>query len=168
MKVIEGNLINLALRGHFDVIGHGVNCFCLQRAGIACALNNVFGTGDSRIYSLEGTYQKGDKTKLGLIQGYSFSLPYNVPALGMLPVETDRKEVTVLNCYTQYSAGIDKVYLDYEALAKCLTKINEDYEGKEVGLPKIGCGLAGGDWKIVSDMMQDILTKVSLTVVIYK
>jgi O-acetyl-ADP-ribose deacetylase (regulator of RNase III) len=35
MKEIEGDLIDLAKRGHFDVVTHGCNCFCTMGAGIA-------------------------------------------------------------------------------------------------------------------------------------
>jgi hypothetical protein len=41
------------------------------------------------------------------------------------------------------------VALDYEALTLCMRKINYTFTGKHIGLPMIGCGLAGGDWNIV-------------------
>ena len=42
MKVIEGDLIQLALTGEFDVIIHGCNCFCAMVAGIAQSIRSVF------------------------------------------------------------------------------------------------------------------------------
>ena len=41
--------------------------------------------------------------------------------------------------------GVSKP-LDYEALTLCLRKINHIFKGKHIGLPLIGCGLAGGVW----------------------
>ena len=38
MKIISGNLITLALEGHFDVIVHGCNCFGVMGAGIAAQM----------------------------------------------------------------------------------------------------------------------------------
>jgi len=35
MKIVNGDLIKMALAGEFDVIVHGSNCFCNFGAGIA-------------------------------------------------------------------------------------------------------------------------------------
>lgn len=35
MKEIEGDLIQMALNGDFDIIAHGCNCFNTMRSGIA-------------------------------------------------------------------------------------------------------------------------------------
>ena len=35
MKIVEGNLLDMAVNGDFDVIIHGCNCFCNMGAGIA-------------------------------------------------------------------------------------------------------------------------------------
>jgi O-acetyl-ADP-ribose deacetylase (regulator of RNase III) len=35
IKYVDGDLIKLALKGEFDVIVHGCNCFCQMGAGIA-------------------------------------------------------------------------------------------------------------------------------------
>jgi hypothetical protein len=40
--------------------------------------------------------------------------------------------------------------------------------GESVGLPLIGCGLAGGNWKIVEVMIQETLVAKGLQVVIYQ
>jgi O-acetyl-ADP-ribose deacetylase (regulator of RNase III) len=58
--------------------------------------------------------------------------------------------------------------LDYEALALCLRKINHSFKGLRVGLPKIGCGLAGGNWGKVKSLIQSELKDCDVTVVILK
>jgi len=55
------------------------------------------------------------------------------------------KPVTVINAYGQFGCGIDKRRTAYEALEKALTKVNKDFPEGTIGMPKIGCGLAGGD-----------------------
>mgnify|MGYP001795501660 FL=1 len=35
MKTIKGDLVKLAIKGEFDLIIHGCNCFCTMGAGIA-------------------------------------------------------------------------------------------------------------------------------------
>ena len=62
-KQMQGDLIELALRGHFDVITHGCNCFCKQGAGIARSMAEVFRTNDPERYTLEHPYRRGDYSK---------------------------------------------------------------------------------------------------------
>jgi len=131
-KEVEGCLIAKALSGEFDVIGHGCNCFCTQRNGIAPLMVKAFGTDD---FHLEHKDFKGDINKLGQID-------YQKRYVG----KTGNSILQVVNCYTQYNySRVDKP-LDYEALTLCMRKINHQFKGKYIGLPLIGCGLAGGIW----------------------
>lgn len=134
-KEVEGNLITLALEGAFDVVAHGCNCFCTMGAGIAPHMAKAFGCNE---FPLEEDDHKGDINKLGCIEfGY-----YNLP---------DGKRIYPVNAYTQYSTGPNHddgvpFPLDYAALRLCMKKINNFFRGKHIGLPLIGCGLAGGVW----------------------
>lgn len=177
-KEIKGNLITLALQGEFDVITHGCNCFCTMGAGIAPQMAKAF---DCDIFELEGDEYKGDINKLGQIDSkrlkeydygnnqyewleFLWDLDSNIKPTG--------KELIVVNSYTQYkygrnhSDGVDKP-VDYDALTLCLRKINHNFKGKHVGLPQIGCGLAGGDWNIVKNIIQKELKDCKVTVVIF-
>jgi O-acetyl-ADP-ribose deacetylase (regulator of RNase III) len=49
-----------------------------------------------------------------------------------------------------------------------MRKINHRFKGKHIGLPKIGAGLAGGDWDRIKKIIQSELTDCIVTVVIYK
>jgi len=71
----------------------------------------------------------------------------------------------VINAYTQYLGGAN---LDYEALTLVLRKINHKFKGEHIGLPQIGCGIAGGDWKKVRKIIKRELKNCYVTVVIYK
>ena len=42
MKIVAGDLLQLALDDHFDVIIHGCNCFCTMGAGIAASIRLEF------------------------------------------------------------------------------------------------------------------------------
>lgn len=50
--------------------------------------------------------------------------------------------------------------LKYELLQECLDRLVTKAEGMDatIHMPKIGSGLAGGDWKIIEKMVEDILT----------
>lgn len=139
-KEIKGNLIKLALAGEFDVIAHGL---------------------------------KGDINKLGNIDYEYFTdkIDY-IRKSNPNDLYTDDVLVIVVNAYIQYhygknhSDGVSKP-LDYEALTLCMRKINHNFKGKHIGLPQIGCGLAGGDWEIVKEIIQTELIDCNGTVVIY-
>lgn len=154
-REIKGDLIALAKGGTFDVITHGCNCFCQMGAGIAPQMVKAFGVNQ---YKLEESYTKGDVNKLGQIEWF-------VERQGPIPF--------VVNSYTQYHYGINPYDgkakpLDYEALTLCLRKINRVFNGKRIGLPQIGCGLAGGDWAIVKGVIQTELKDCDVSVVIFK
>ena len=161
---IKGDLIKLALDGKFDVITHGCNCFCTMSAGIAPQMVKAFNVNK---FSMESKDQVGNINKLGCID-------YEVKTLtgGKSEFDFFEFDLTIINSYTQYgfgrnhSNGIEQP-LDYEALTLCLRKINHLFKGKHIGLPKIGCGLAGGSWSIVSKIIRDELRECDVTIVIY-
>lgn len=156
-KEIEGDLIKLAKEGAFDVITHGCNCMCNMGAGIAPQMAKAF---KCDVFPKEGPEYKGDINKLGTIDYLQIPIGHG---LGL----------TVVNSYTQYhygrnhSDGVSRP-IDYEALTMCMRKMNHVFKGKHVGLPKIGAGLAGGDWNRIKQIIQDELKDCDVTVVIYK
>jgi O-acetyl-ADP-ribose deacetylase (regulator of RNase III) len=150
-NIIEGNLIDLALKGEFEVIAHGCNCFCVMGAGIAEQMKNVFDANNPEKFYLEGNLYIADINKLGQID---FS-----------PVLIPKGMINLVNCYTQYAPGRN---LDYAALELCLKKISHQFKSYSIGLPKIGCGIAGGDWEIVEKMIKKHLYNLNVTVVEYK
>lgn len=57
--------------------------------------------------------------------------------------------------------------LRYARLAFCLDSV-ECFGFDRIHMPKIGCGLAGGDWNIVSELIQDILVDNGVEVYVYE
>lgn len=170
---IEGDLIKLALEDKFDVIAHGCNCFCRMKRGIAPQIAKAFRVDE---YNYETLLWEGDINKLGQIQYYWMN-PKNVREL----VDTQSKihTLAVVNAYTQYHWDTQTKPLDYEALTLCLRKINHTFKGKHIGLPLIGCHLAGGIWdkthidadivhKDVKTIIQEELKDMDVTIVHYK
>lgn len=132
---IKGDIIQLALENTFNVIAHGCNCYCIQGKGIAKQMKDTFQTNK---YPLERIEEKGNINKLGLID---YMLYYQGDCF-----------VQVVNAYTQYGPGPN---LDYNALRLCLRKINHIFPNHHIGLPQIGCGIAGGIWDINEFAMQN-------------
>lgn len=162
---IKGDLIALAKEGKFDVVVHGCNCFCVQGAGIAAAMVEAFNTNE---FPLEDKKYKGDINKLGQIDTGLYYINKEP-----LKEKENYKQLYIVNAYTQYNYGRNHVDgdlrpLDYNALALCLKKINHVFSGLKIGLPKIGCGLAGGEWKMVKNMIKKELKDCDVTIVIYE
>lgn len=136
MKTIKGDLIQLAIDGEFDVIVHGCNCFNTMGAGIAKQIKATF----PQAYNSDLQTEKGLKEKLGTI---SFA-----------EVETKNGQLIIVNAYTQFHwKGIGKK-VDYEAVKNCFKQIKKSFSGKKIGYPAIGAGLAGGDWNIISEIIE--------------
>lgn len=153
-RYVEGDLVELAKNREFDVIIHGCNCFCTMNSGIARAIRNAW---PNVYYEADLRTTSGDRDKLGTYTSY------------VTPQGTH-----VLNAYTQYNYGRDgKVYLKYWALRNALKSIKTDYGmgggvWNKFGLPQIGCGLAGGDWSKVEQIIKEELYNEDVTVVLYK
>ena len=149
MKTIKGDLIALAKTGEFDVIAHGCNCFCNMGAGIAKSIKEAF-----PLVALDDSNTiKGDNLKLGTIRSVG--------------VTRKTSQFVVVNAYTQYRYGRG-LHADYEAIRSCMKYLKEQYSGKRIGLPLIGCGLAGGDWNIVSKIIEEELGDEDVTIVEYQ
>ena len=84
---------------------------------------------------------------------------------------TLKKDFYVVNMFAQDSYGRDKRYTDYIALHNCLVKVEHfmhQHHLKTLALPYgLGCGLAGGDWKIVYEIIRDVFTPVSNEITVY-
>jgi O-acetyl-ADP-ribose deacetylase (regulator of RNase III) len=188
---IYGNLIELALQGEFDVIAHGANCWCTMGAGLAPQMAKTFGcdtfpmerlTYENEYGDKIPTNNKGDINKLGQIDYETKYLWFKHPMLKdgqasiamnhMTVGQSDVKKLIVVNAYSQFhygknhKDGADKP-IDYHALRLCLRKMNYKFKGMHIGLPTIGCGLAGGNFDYVRLMIQEEFIDCNVTVVIY-
>ena len=139
MKIIKGDLIKLALEGNFDVIIHGCNCFCTMGAGIAKNIKSEF----PEAYEADLKTEKGNKDKLGT---YSNAI-----------TERNGYKIIIINAYTQHHYKGRRMKADYEAIRSVFKKIKSNYPGRKIGYPKIGAGLAGGDWNIISEIIEEEL-----------
>ena len=157
MKLIktEGDLLQLADVGYFDAIAHGCNCRVMMGAGIASQIKHKYPQAYAADVSYDA-YFENQKDKLG-----TFS--YTQVPIGLRP---DHYEIfTLFNLYTQFEGGAN---FDKEAFAKCCLHLNKVLAGKTLGLPLIGCGIGGGDWIDVNNIIFNYLNNLkSITIVKY-
>ena len=142
MNIVQGDLIELAESGVFDVIIHGCNCFNTMGSGIARTIRTKY----PEAYDADCETVAGDKEKLGTYTSY------------------DTGKFIIINAYTQYnfncvgSASTD--LFNYHAFESILESLEEDFISKRFGFPEIGCGLAGGNKKTIMDLIQTFYENV--------
>ena len=139
MQTEQGDLIQKARAGEFDVLVHGCNCFCTMGAGIAKTIKQVFPAA----YQADLATEAGDKAKMG-----SYSVAQ---------VEVNHKPLVILNAYTQYQWRGPGPKVDYEAVRQVFRRVKAEYAGKRIGYPAIGAGLAGGDWSVIAAIIEEEL-----------
>jgi O-acetyl-ADP-ribose deacetylase (regulator of RNase III) len=147
MKILQGDLIALALAGRFDVIVHRCNCDGDMGAGIARAIRAHF----PEAYKVDAATLPGDASKLGT---YPFACC----------IRGDSK-IAVINAYTQLHPSGLGVLVDYEAVRRTMHALKHNFPGKRIGYPKIGAGLARGDWNIISQIINEELAGEDHTLV---
>lgn len=133
IRYVKGDLLNSNLK----VIAHGCNCQGVMGSGIARQIRDRW----PNVYEVYNLKYQAMGLELGTI----------------LPVQTPDGRV-VVNCMTQKNFGGDgRLYVDYDAIAKCISAIDasvENWDVSEVGFPMIGAGLAGGDWSLIETIIE--------------
>ena len=167
LKYVQGDLLKAATSGRLNVIAHQANCFCKGRRGIAPLIFKTF-PGSKFVddqTDVGGWYKMGDLS-------HAFNYAENSPD----------DPIWVFNLYGQYH--FDQYSKDYGtrywALGKALEKmamvietrksLHHSWTGSttlEVGFPLIGCGLAGGDWEIVEEMIKYAFRNSNVNISIY-
>ena len=147
LTTITGDLVGLAQAGRFDVIAHGCNCMCTMGAGIAKLIRRRFPAA----YAADLTTTKGDRAKLGTCTSAT--------------IDTGSHQLIVVNAYTQYGFSGDGDQLRYDSLATCMAWIAQNHRTRRIGLPRIGAGLAGGDWERIHGILATAFADCDATVV---
>lgn len=148
MKYVEGDLISMAKDGEFDVIIHGCNTMQVMGAGIAFFIKKNF---------LDA--YKIDK-----------STPCHKRVPGMWTV-AKCGELYVYNAYTQrYPGGVNDTETKEDRLdfiKDAFTDLSREIPvGARIGIPKIGAGIAGGDWYKISAIIDEAMKDHDVTCVI--
>jgi O-acetyl-ADP-ribose deacetylase (regulator of RNase III) len=156
MKTVKGDLIKLALNGTFDVIIHGCNCFNIMGAGIAKQIAETF-VGPYSPASVDKSTNVGDESKLGC-----FTFGYHK--------RKDSSILIIINAYTQYGCATkdNPRVVDYDAVKSAFSGIYDIIKNVpylKIGYPVIGAGLAGGNWSIISEIIDYELGSLNHTLV---
>lgn len=147
IKTVYGNILDATE----DIICHQVNCQGVMGTGIAKALYQ-------RWPIVKGAYQR-------FCQAESLGEPQNL--LGKVQMVEVEPGKYVANIFGQLDYGRNpyKKYTDYVALTNAFNEIRNKYAGKSLAYPYgFGCGLANGDWAIVSQMIETYFKDMNVTI----
>jgi O-acetyl-ADP-ribose deacetylase (regulator of RNase III) len=149
MKIVDGDLLEMAHQGAFDVIVHGCNCFCIMGAGIAAKIKHLW----PNVYVADTKTKTGDKSKLGT---FTSAIVDDVNCM----------KFTIINAYTQYDLSrYGRDVFEYDAFQKILNQLANDplLKSASFGFPMIGTGLAGGCKERIVEMLEDFSKKIEST-----
>jgi O-acetyl-ADP-ribose deacetylase (regulator of RNase III) len=133
MEKRVGNILNV----ENGIIVHGCNNQGVWGAGLALSIKRKYPEA-YKLYRDEWERRSG--FNLGEVQFYFIS--YNK---------------IICNAITQENYGRDKRYVNYDAVRKAFEKIYPlaAIDNIPIHFPKIGCGLGGGDWNIVKNIIEE-------------
>lgn len=143
----KGNL----LESNCDIICHQVNCQRVMGAGIAKQIRDKWPeVYDDYCFNIDRMYDGDFASK-------------SSDLLGMITWTELENGRYIMNFFSQDKfLPRDVCHTDYEAFTNCcrtlkkfITEYNLDKSKTIIGFPyKIGCGLAGGNWDIVSAIIE--------------
>jgi O-acetyl-ADP-ribose deacetylase (regulator of RNase III) len=142
LKHAEGNLIDMAEAGEFNIIVQGCNCFNTMGGGIAREIAKRYPAA----VLMDNETEKGDYNKLG-----NYTLVY--------PEFTNSKFL-IINAYTQYNMSRGDDVFEYTAFEMILQKLARHYPICDFGFPYIGMGLAGGNSNWIVPMLEAFAEQV--------
>jgi O-acetyl-ADP-ribose deacetylase (regulator of RNase III) len=90
--------------------------------------------------------------------------------LGMVQLVKVEDHLRVANMVAQhgYVSRANPVAIRYDALAQCLSTLaGQIGVGTLIHMPRIGCGLAGGNWDQIEPLLEEHLAKAGFDVWVY-
>lgn len=141
VKYIKGSVLDAPQK----YIGHCVNAQNVMGGGVAKVLYKKYP-------EVKKVYHEQTEWHLYMAKQHSVDLLGDYHTI----VTLDGKKI--FNIYTQEYYGYrEKKYVSYDAIYDAFVCIAESYgqNGESIAIPKIGCGLAGGNWDVVSRIIDD-------------
>ncbi len=126
------------LKSNAFVISHGCNCRGGFGAGIAYQIAKKYPHVREAYLA---KYRETDSWKLGDVQ--------------FVPLD-DTKTSFIANCATQDTYRGPGVHFNEQAFKTCMEKVKQFANGKSIAMPKIGAGLARGNWERIEVILNQV------------
>lgn len=130
------------------IIAHGCNAQGVMGSGVAAIIRKK--------YPEAYTAYMASKNAFGLHMGTVLFVASN--------------DKSIANCITQEFYGTEKRHADYEAIATVMRCLDEQAVMREVdavAMPLIGAGLAGGDWNVITAIIESEFKNVTPVVYVF-
>lgn len=161
-KIMKGDIFSRNITGHELIICHQVNCKGVMGAGLAKHIRGEF-PNLYEDYKRKCASVKNSAELLGEVLIY---YAYN---------EQNYDDFLIANIFGQDGYGRDKCYSDYDAVRKALQYIRRIATPlpvrtlTTVRFPYgMGCGLAGGNWQTVYNIIKEELADYDIPVEIWR
>jgi O-acetyl-ADP-ribose deacetylase (regulator of RNase III) len=149
IKIVEGNILD----SNATIIFHQVNCLGVMGSGLAKQIKDKYPT----VYKQYKEFC--NKHKPENLLGQALFVRYD-------------ESNCICNLFGQLNCGADKIQTDYNALRKALLKsriliddLYSQYTTPSLAFPFLmSCGLGGGDWTIVYNMIEEIFEDYNVTI----
>jgi O-acetyl-ADP-ribose deacetylase (regulator of RNase III) len=144
---MNGNIFD----SNADIICHQVNCCGLMGSGIAKQVRSLY-PSTFKIYK-EMCDHAPNKSNL----------------LGIALIDRVSPSLEIAHLFGQIVPSTVGIQTNYSALKKSLFALARERKGKKIAIPYgMGCGLAGGDWGIVSKIIENAFEYYNGEVEIWK
>lgn len=150
---VKQDLLEALNQERFRAIVHGCNCFHTMGAGVAKAIAKSY---PSAVEADRRQTIMGDISKLGRCS-----------------VTTVPMDKLIINGYTQYRPGKCPTEQLYTSIQKLFTTLNRDWQctfmpldhkHNLIAIPRIGAGIAGGDWKEIERIINESTPDIYIVV----
>lgn len=154
IKVVVGDILSPNTNeDKLDIVCHQVNCKGVMGAGLAKQIKQTFPMVFQH-YKDKCSLIDAGIGGLGDVQFCSV-----IASNGYI----------VANVFGQDGYGRGRCNTDYDALRKAFTTISMSFPNATIRIPYLmGCGLGGGDWDIVTNIIEETLIDNGVDVEIWK
>lgn len=139
---LKGNVLSVSE----GIIVHGCNCLGVMGAGVAAEVRRRY----PKAYETYVSMYETEGLRLGDIHFVPVEYVNNLPTK------------VIVNAMTQQNVGTHTRQVNYEAIATVFERVV--YAQKEhtlhlpIYFPRIGAGLAGGDWEIIEKIIDKTIS----------
>jgi O-acetyl-ADP-ribose deacetylase (regulator of RNase III) len=94
---------------------------------------------------------------------------YGLPLGSIVPSKQPDGKI-ILNAITQETLGHSGIHVSYWAIANVIHQLNRwaDRQMKEVAMPQLGAGLAGGNWNVIEAIIENESKNFQPVVYVYE
>lgn len=153
MEYIVGDILMPNTTENGVIVCHQVNCRAVMGAGLALQIKKAY----------PGVYKNYQEKCRQIAAGHG-----GLGDVQFCSVIADAGYI-VANVFGQDGYGRDKQHTDYDALRKAFKTIAEWFSEYTIRIPYLmGCGLGGGEWSVVSEIIEETLVAAGVDVQIWQ